>query len=64
MSDVKPWYASKTLWVNGLTIIAAVSGAVGFDLGLTTEVQTQIVVGILAVANVVLRLTTKTAVGK
>ena len=34
------------------------------DLGHTPEVQTQIVVGIIAVLNVVLRLVTKTAVGR
>lgn len=59
---MKPWYTSKTLWVNILTLVAAVSGAFGLDLGLDTETQASIVAGILAVANIILRLVTKDGV--
>lgn len=61
---MKPWYLSKTLWVNIVAGIAAVTGAFGMDLGLDAETQTAIVGGVMAVANVALRLVTKTAVTK
>lgn len=57
--DSKPWYASKTLWVNLLTLIAAVAGAFGIDVGLDDETKATIVAGALAVVNVVLRLVTE-----
>lgn len=60
--ETKPWYKSKTLWVNGLTLIAAIAGAFGIDLGLDDETKTTIVAGALAVANVVLRLVTNSKV--
>jgi len=60
--ETKAWYTSKTLWVNALVFIAAISGALGFDLGLDSETQASIVGGAMAVVNVILRLTTKTGV--
>ncbi len=54
----KPWWASKTLWVNVLALIAAVTGAFGIDVGLDAETQTAIVGGIMGVVNIVLRLVT------
>ena len=60
--ETKSWYASKTLWVNALVFIAAVSGALGFDLGLDAETQTAIVGGAMALVNVILRLVTTTSV--
>ncbi|MEK9751596.1 MAG: hypothetical protein VW338_00070 [Rhodospirillaceae bacterium] len=60
--DTKPWYASKTLWINLVAGIAAVGGAFGVDLGLDTESQTALVGGVMAVVNIVLRLITKTGV--
>jgi len=58
----KPFWASKTLWVNLLAGIAAISGAFSLDLGLDQEMQAQIVVGITAAANFALRLVTDTPV--
>jgi len=58
----KPFWASKTLWVNLLAGIAAISGAFNLDLGLDQEMQAQIVVGIMAVVNFALRLVTDTPV--
>lgn len=60
--DTKPFWMSKTLWVNILTGLAAVAGAFGLDLGLDEETKTKIVVGVLAAANIVLRLVTRTGV--
>ncbi len=62
MKNAKPFWASKTLWVNTLAAIAAFAGVFGLDLGLTAEVQTQIVVGVMAVVNILLRLVTSSAV--
>lgn len=62
--ETKPWYLSKTLIVNVLAGLATVLGVFKIDVGLTPEVQAQLVVGILAVANIVLRLVTKAPVGK
>lgn len=62
MEDTKPFWASKTLWVNVVAFVAAVSGAFGLDLGLDAETQTALVGGVMAIANIVLRLATKTSV--
>ncbi len=61
--DTKPFYLSKTLWANLIAGAAAVLTAFGFDLGLDVETQTAIVGGIMALVNVVLRLTTNSAIG-
>lgn len=57
--DTKKWYESKTLWVNLLAGIAAITGAFGIDIGLTPEVQTTIVTGVMALVNIALRVVTK-----
>lgn len=61
-TDTKPFWASKTLWVNVIAGIATVAGVFKLDLGLDQETQATLATGILAVVNIVLRLTTKTAV--
>lgn len=60
----KPFWTSKTLWVNVVALVASVTGAFGIDVGLTPEAQASIVGGIMAVANIVLRLVTKQPVGR
>lgn len=57
--DSKPFWASRTLWVNAVALLAAVTGAFGMDLGLDAETQTAIVGGIMAVVNMILRAVTK-----
>jgi len=47
----KGWYASKTVWVNAIAIVAIIAGK---EI-LTPEIQTTI----LAVINIILRLVTK-----
>ena len=59
----KPIWASKTLWINFLAIVAAVAGAFGLDLGLDPDTQMAAVVGIMGVVNIILRFMTKTPVG-
>jgi hypothetical protein len=59
MEETKPFWASKTLWVNAVAVIAAITGAFSLDLGLDAETRASLVVGIMGVVNVVLRLVTK-----
>lgn len=61
--ETKPFWTSKTLWVNGVALIASVAIAFGWDLGLTPDVQGTIVAGIMSVVNIILRLITKSSVG-
>lgn len=50
----KNWYESKTMWANCVALIAALLGAfAGIDIGI--EEQGTLVVGIMAVVNIVLR---------
>ncbi len=58
----KAWYASKTIWANIVAFAATGAVIFGVDLGLTPEVQAQIVAATMAVVNVVLRLITSQAV--
>lgn len=60
--ETKPFYASKTLWINIVALVGSILAAKGWDLGLTPEVQGSVVAGIMAVVNIVLRFTTKSAV--
>ena len=53
--NTKKWYASKTLWVNGLLFVGAfVYNTSGVDY-ISSEVQT----AVLVVINVILRVVTK-----
>ena len=63
MNKSKPIWASKTLWVNFLAIVAAVAGAFGLDLGLDPATQLAAVGVIMGVVNIVLRFMTKAPVG-
>ena len=63
MDENKRWYASRTLWINAIAGLAAVSGALGLDLGLDSETQIAIVGGVMAVINIVLRFVTSKPVG-
>ena len=57
----KTWWSSKTIWVNVMAGVAAIAAGFGLDLGLTAEVQSQVVVGVLAAVNVALRVVTSSA---
>ena len=60
--DKKPWYASKTIWTNLVAFAATVAVIAGVDVGLTPEVQAEIVAAVLAGVNIVLRLITEQAI--
>ncbi len=57
--ETKKWWSSKTLWVNGITLIVAiVAGVSGKTIDLSPEVMVSIIAGI----NIFLRFVTKSAV--
>ena len=56
--NAKAWYTSKTLWVNGLTIIGLAFGLLGVDVGLDDATKGEIAAGAVAVANFLLRVIT------
>jgi hypothetical protein len=61
--NTKPWYASKTIWFNGLTVIVAAATIFGWTLN--QDLFNQITAGLLAIAplvNIVLRLYTNKAI--
>ena len=61
---MKKWYKSKTMWANIVAGAATIAGVFGIDIGLTPEAQAQLVAGIMAVVNIVLRIITKEGIGK
>jgi len=56
--DEKKWYASKTLWVNVLAVVAIVAQGITGKQILSLEMQGVILGGI----NMVLRLVTKSEI--
>ena len=61
--DKKSWYESKTIWVNLVAFVGSVGIMSGYNLGLTPDVQAEIVAAIMGGVNIVLRLLTGRAVG-
>ena len=62
----KPWYASKTMWVNILSALGALAGVFGFGEYLNAEVQASVIALIMAgvnVVNIILRKVTSSAIG-
>ena len=65
----KPWYLSKTIWVNTITFALTSLGMATGDVGgvlesVDMEMRMKIAVGIITAVNVVLRLVTKEPVLK
>ena len=58
METTKPFWTSKTLWVNLIAFGAVLSTTFGLDLGLDGETQLALVGGIMAVVNMALRFVT------
>lgn len=55
MEPTKKWYASKTLWINCIAVLAIVLQSVTGSEILDTDSQT----ALLAVINIALRIITK-----
>ena len=63
MTDSKTWWQSRTVWVNMVATLFAVLGT--FKLlptGLDQDTIVTAIMGIVAIANVVLRLLTNQAI--
>jgi len=61
-ATAKPFWASKTLWINFIALVTAISTAFGVDLGLDPEAQIAIVGTVMSVVNIVLRFVTEAPV--
>jgi hypothetical protein len=57
----KGWYASKTVWFNILSLIAALAALKGFNLN--AEDIVTLAAGISTVGNIFLRFATETPIG-
>lgn len=56
--DAKPWWQSRTVWFNGVSLVVAVAGAlIDPSLALDSRVVTGLTV-LITVGNVVLRTLT------
>jgi len=56
----KPWYQSKTLWVNIIAIVSAIAAYFGFQLSfLTPELMMVLVSVIIGLINIYLRTKSK-----
>jgi len=63
MPDTKSWWQSRTMWVNFVAVAFAVMGAAGLlPAGIDQEMIVTAIMGLVAVANVALRLTTRHAI--
>lgn len=56
--DSKPWWASRTVWVNAVAGVGSLATAFGLDLPLDAGQQAALVGGIMAAINILLRLIT------
>ena len=61
--EAKHWWASKTIWLNLLAIVAIILNSL-FGVELDTEAQVALATGILAVLNIILRTVTSRPVGR
>jgi len=54
--NTKPWYQSKTLWFNVLTLVVAVAAGFGFAEFEPNQEVITIAGGVVALVNLALRL--------
>ena len=59
MAETKPWYQSKTIWVNVLMFILTLAQS---DLFLSFNLDPKIIAAVIGGVNFVLRLITTTPV--
>jgi uncharacterized membrane protein len=62
MEDSKKWYASKTIWVNVVALIASL--LLTFGIELNADQQASLVTSILAIVNIALRFATTEGISK
>ena len=61
MDDVetKPWYASKTIWAQVISVVASVATAAGVHVLENPETQSMVVGVVVAIATIVFRVVSK-----
>ena len=59
--ETKPFWASKTLWINAVGLVAALLAAF-YGASVGVDGQTAVVAGVMTIVNLILRLTTTSAV--
>ena len=57
MEETKPFWASKTIWVNIIAVGAVLAGSAGLEI--TADLQASIVATVMGIANIILRFVTK-----
>jgi len=63
MTDSKSWWQSRTLWVNIVATLFALLGTFGLlPSGLDQETVVTAIMGLIGIANLVLRLLTHQAI--
>lgn len=55
--EPKPWYKSKTIWLNVVTVLIVALTAISREMSLTA-VQLEIIAVVVAVLNIALRVIT------
>lgn len=60
MQETKPFYKSKTLWFNAIAIALAVASQFGFQEFVP---DAELIAGVMAVVNMLLRFVTTKPVG-
>lgn len=68
MTDVKPWYLSRTIWAAMVTILTAVAGSLGlplagFDHAAVTEALLQAVSAVSGLIAIIGRLGATSRIG-
>ena len=59
MTDTKTWWQSRTLWINFVAMLFALLSAIGrLPEGINQEQVVTAIMALIALANVVFRLTT------
>jgi hypothetical protein len=59
---MKKWYKSKTIWANGLAVLAVILEGAGITNILTQAVQVETVAVIMGGVNLVLRFVTEDSI--
>jgi hypothetical protein len=57
---MKPFWKSKTVWINFLSIIGAIAAGQGIDV--SPEVQSQVIAAGMGIGNIILRSITTTGI--
>ncbi len=68
MSDIKPWYLSRTIWASAVTVLMAVAGyfnlpAGQLDQGMLTDVLVQLVTAVAGLTAISGRLLARDRIG-